>query len=559
MEKLESLTISDASTSINDLPVEILRGIIDQVVLSTGFYAALELRRVNKLFDVITLDSALDTSQDDHEDAIYLDISDELAFTALHRRVTDSATRSPALVSTIRTLSEKIYDYDPSLELNNIQECLCWTAIIQNSAAGIFNWRKGEYTTSVNAKHKALQKGIAKIEADGYDGDVLDWYICLIHTFFYDFENLKEVYELMVKRGDKGKYGSKPFDYQNPVFMSIPLAAVRFATHEIAIWCYKNSTIAATIGQEREDFLKIACTFGRTEIIKYLAEESKDLDDTETELSFGECPRWATSADQLELVKVLLVECEEYLFKNVAREVQWVFLTACTHGNLGIAKWCVEEKGFSPESGLKTQGLRFNRPLCQATQSGNAELVRWLIEVCQLGSPDQLRISFEWAMKYAGVDMVELYFEKGLPVDIEASEWVGGPIVEATFAAAATNRPDHLKYALKHGVYLTGGDEHTVVAKAASGGAVKSLKVIEEHFGEECWEYVTKMEMRNAIDGRDGRAVEALQAVGIKVPEGWNEREMLKWDTSAHIIPTFNWSRKKWGYWPYRWTYSTNF
>ncbi|KAK6529414.1 hypothetical protein TWF281_008590 [Arthrobotrys megalospora] len=548
MDKLESLTLEDTPRVLSDLPVEILRNIIDQVILSTGLYAALELRLVNKLFDIIALDSVLDTNRDAHLDTGYLDVTPDLTYTALHRRVVDSATRSPLLVSKIRTLTTKTHAYEPSLPIDGIREALCWASVLECGSVAIFNWRKGESYNSINNKHENLNRKLQKIGGDE-DDELLDWYLCLIYTYSYDFDNLKRVYE-------KAEEKEKPvdLDYASPVFGSIPIVAARYATEEIAIWTYDHSKICKPKGSARQEFLRYTALFGRVGVMKHLVEEKGDRE--EKYFAFTECPRWATSAGQMDLLKWLLRD-GWVAFEDVSKEAKFIFLAACTHGNLEIAKWVVEEEEFEPEAGEKTKSLRHGRALCLATQSGNVELVSWLLGVNGIGGKDGMLLSFKWATRYAGLDMVKLYFEKGLPVDVNADDWVGGKVVKAAIDAGRKERPEHLRWIMENGVVFKGGDEHAVVYRTAQGGGIKCLKVLRDLL--DGYEVIAKEELQKAWDTKERRAVETFLKDGIERPDGFDQDTLNSWKYEMRIVSTFNWSRKKWGYWPYLWNYSTHF
>ncbi|KAK6511713.1 hypothetical protein TWF481_000619 [Arthrobotrys musiformis] len=547
MEKFESLTLKDAEVTISDLPVEILRSILDQVVLSTGFYGALELRLVNKLFDIIVLDSVLDTDRDSHPDTGYLDITPYLTYTALYRRVTDPATRSPLLVSKIRALTAKIHAYEPSLPLDGIREALCWTAILECTGVAIFNWRKGNSYSSINSKHEKIKRELNK--SDDVDEEWLDWYLGLIYAYNHDFDNLQAVYE---KSEAKGKVIN--LDHESVVFGTIPIVAARYGTEEMAIWAYDHSTICKPRGPARQDFIRYSALFGRIGIIKHLVEEKGDRE--EKYLSFTEVPRWATSFGQFELVKWLLSD-GWMVFEDVSGEAKYIFLAACTHGNLEIARWIVEEEEFEPEPGEKTKSLRHGRPLCIATQSGNAELVSWLLGIESLGGEEEMLLSFKWAMRYAGLDMVKLYFEKGLPIDVDSEDWIGGAVIRAATDAGKKGRAEHLRWVMENGVVFKGGDERVLVFKTAQGGSVRCLKVLRDLL--DGYESIAKEEIQKAWDVKDRRAVETLLKEGIGKPDGFDESILSTWKYEMRVVSTFNSSRKEWGYWPYFWNYSTHF
>ncbi|RVD83177.1 uncharacterized protein DFL_007576 [Arthrobotrys flagrans] len=547
MEKLQSLTLTDTPPTISSLPVEILRSIIDQVILFTGFYAALELRLVNKLFDIIALDSVLDTDRDSHSDTGYLDITADLAYTALHRRVIDTATRSPLLVSKIRSLTTKIHDYEPSLPIDRIRETLCWTAILECGGVAIFNWRRGGSYASINNKHEKIKKELQKTNDE--HNDRLDWYLCLIYAYSHDFENLKRIYE-------RAEEKEKPvnLDHESVAFGTIPIVAARYGTEEMAIWTYDHSTVCKPKGSVRQEFIRYTALFGRIGIMKHLVEERGDRE--EKYLAFTDTPRWATSFGQVNLLK-WLVKDGWMVFEDVSKEAKYIFLAACTHGNTEVARWIVEEEGFEPEPGEKTKSLRHGRPLCLATQSGNVELVSWLLDIESIGGNDEMLLSFKWAMRYAGLDMVELYFEKGLPIDINKDDWVGGKVVKAAIDAGKKGRAEHLRWVMENGVVFKGGDEHVVVYKTARGGSVKCLKVLRDLL--DGYEAIAKEEIQNAWDVRDRRAVETLLKDGIEQPNDFSENTLNRWTYEMRVVSTFNWSRKKWGYWPYLWNYSTHF
>ncbi|KAF3920338.1 hypothetical protein ABW20_dc0101018 [Dactylellina cionopaga] len=534
MKEMESLSLSDPPVGLPDLPVEIVRNIIDQVVLSTGFYAALELRRVNKLFDIIVLDSVLDIDRDSHIDLGYLGISDDLAYTALHRRVTDTATRSPPLVPRIRLLTDKIHKCQLDIPISTIQQALCWAVIFEHGSLAIFNWRKGEAHNSINRKHDKLNRTLQDTEEE----QCLDWYLCLVYTYGYYFARLKELH---------GK-GGVDLDYEHPVFGYIPLIAARFSNEDLIIWCYDNSFVAKREGERQSDFLRYTTTHGRIQMMEGLIKTFSQRDG-EMILSFTDCPKWATGAAQFDMLKLLLGGGYD-AFWNLKVELEFVFMTACKHGNLEIAKWVVEEKGFQPTPGPKQKGLRFSRPLCQATQSGNMELVRWLMELEGLGTEEQLILSFKWAMKYAGVDMVELYFKKGVPVKSRK-------IVQATIKAGILGRPDHLRMAMQHGVQFLEKDQGTVVYGAAATGNSKCLKVLRELLGE--YKEVARAKIQQAWDSEDRRAVETFLEDGIEKPKWYDESRIRTWNYQARMVPTFNVSRKGWGWWPYQWNYITHF
>ncbi|KAK6353950.1 hypothetical protein TWF730_008370 [Orbilia blumenaviensis] len=547
MDKLDSLTLEDAPRAISNLPIEILRGIIDQVVLSTGFYAALELRLVNKLFDIITLDSVLDTDRNSHPDIGYLDVTPDLAYTALRRRVVDTTTRSPLLVSKIRTLTAKINTYEPSLPIDGIQAALCWASILECGATAIFNFRKGDSYASINEKHDKLNRELKKSSDE--DDQRLDWYLCLIYTYKHDFDNLKRVYK---RAGEKGK--TVDIDYESPVFGTIPIIAARYATEEMAIWAYDSSKICKPKGPLRQEFLQYTASFGRIGVMKHLVDEEGDREEKYS--AFTECPRWAATAGQMNLLQWLLTD-GWVVFEDVSKEAKYIFLKACAHGDLEIAKWLVKEEGFEPEPGEKTKALRYGRPLCLATQSGNVELVSWLLGVNGMGSKDEMLLSFKWAMRYAGLDMVQLYFERGLPIDVTADNWIGGTVIKAAIDAGRKGRQEHLRWVMENGVVFKGGDEHVVVYKTAEGGSLQCLKVLRDLLDR--YEVIALEEIQYAWDKKDRRAVETLLNDGIAKPEGFDQSALNSWEYETRIVSTFNCSRKSWGYWPHRWNYSTRF
>ncbi|KAK6510552.1 hypothetical protein TWF506_009657 [Arthrobotrys conoides] len=547
MEKLESLTLTDPTTTISSLPVEILRDIIDQAILSTGFYAALELRLVNKLFDILVLDSVLDTDRDSHLDTGYLDITPNLAYTALHRRVVDPATRSPILVSKIRSLTTKIHEYEPSLSIDGIREALCWTAILECGGVAIFNWRKGGFYSSINSKHERIKKEILKTNEE--DGEWMDWYLCLIYSYSHDFDNLKRIYERAEEKGN-------PVDLsrESVVFGNIPIITVRYGTEEMAIWAYDHSTLCKPKGPARQEFIRYTTLFGRIGVIKHLVEEKGDRE--EKYLAFTDTPKWAISFGQVDFLKWLIGD-GWMVFEDVSKEAKYIFLAACTHGNTEIARWIVEEEEFEPEPGEKTKSLRLGRPLCLATQSGNVELVSWLLGLEGMGTKDEMLLSFKWAMRYAGLDMVKLYFEKGLPIDPSRDDWVGSKVVKAAIDAGKKGRAEHLRWVMENGVVFKGGDECAVLYKTAQGGSTKCLKVLRDLLNG--YEAIAKGELQNAWDAKDRRAVEALLKDGIEKPNGFSESTLNSWKYQTRVVSTSNWSRKKWGYWPYLWNYSTHF
>ncbi|KAK6335100.1 hypothetical protein TWF718_010541 [Orbilia javanica] len=547
MEELESLRLTDAPITISNLPVEILRSILDQVILSTGFYAALELRLVNKIFDIIVLDSVLDTDRDSHLDTGYLDITPDLAYTALTRRVVDTATRSPLLVSKIRSLTTKIHDYEPSLPVDGIRQALCWTAILECGGVAIFNWRKGGAYASINNKHEKIKKEIKS--TDDEQEKWLHWYLCLIYAYTHDFENLKRVYE----KGEASGI-SVNLDYESVVFGTIPIIAARYGTEEMAIWTYDHSTICKPRGSLRQEFIRYTALFGRIGVMKHLVEEKGDRE--EKYVAFTDAPRWATSFGQVELLKWLVGD-GWMVFEDVSQEAKFIFLAACTHGNLEVAKWIVEEEEFEPEPGEKTKSLRNGRPLCLATQSGNVELVSWLLDIESIGGKDEMLLSFKWAMRYAGLDMVKMYFKKGLPIDSDEDGWVGGKVVKAAIDAGRKGRTEHLKWVMENGVVFKGGDEHALVYKTAQGGSVKCLQVLRDLL--DGYETIAKEEIQKAWDVKDRRAVETLLKAGTEQPYGFSENDLNSWKYEIRVVSTFNCSRKNWGYWPYLWNYSTHF
>ncbi|EGX49859.1 hypothetical protein AOL_s00076g500 [Orbilia oligospora ATCC 24927] len=547
MEKLEYLTLTDAPLTISSLPVEILRNIIDQVVLSTGFYAALEVRLVNKLFDIIVLDSVLDTDRDSHLDTGSLDITPDLAYTALYRRVVDTATRLPLLVSKIRSLTTKIHEYEPSLPIDGIREALCWTAILECGGVAIFNWRKGGFYTSINKKHDKINQEIQKTDKE--DEKWMDWYLSSIYAYSHDFENLTRIYE---RAEEKGK--PVDLDCESVVFGTIPIIAARYGTEEMAIWAYDHSTVCKPKGPVRQEFIRYTALFGRIGIMKHLVEEKGDRD--EKYLAFTDTPKWATSFGQIDLLKWLIADAW-MVFEDVSKEAKYIFLAACTHGNTEIARWIVEEEEFEPEPGEKTKSLRHGRPLCLATQSGNVDIVSWLLGLENMGTKDEMLLSFKWAMRYAGLDMVKLYFEKGLPIDPSQNDWVGGKVVKAAIDAGRKGRAEHLRWVMENGVVFKGGDEHAVVYKTAEGGSLKCLKVLRDLL--EGYETIAKEEIQNAWDVKDRRAVETLLTDGVEKPKGFCENTLNGLKYQVRVVSTSNWSRKKWGYWPYLWNYSTHF
>ncbi|KAF3916130.1 hypothetical protein AA313_de0202494 [Arthrobotrys entomopaga] len=552
-EKLESLSISKPKISLLDLPVEILRSIINHVVLTTGFYASLEIRLVNKLFDTITLDEVLDTPQESHKDFNDFDnitVSDELAYTALYGRVIDSVARSPPIVSTIRAISQELLKYEATLDIAKIHRCLCWTAIVKTQPCSIFARLGG----SNGFKQTVLRNSIQALESIEFNDEVLDWFLAVYYTVFYEFDNLKRVYERIKDRHTKDRMTPWRMDYTSPIFGAIPIIAVRFATEELAIWAYDNSTVCGYGGVRREDFLRYTSIFGRQTIIMKLFEESEGRSRSEKIISFGDCPRWAAGAGASDMVRVLLVDGGDFgVFENELLELELVFLTACKHGHYDIALMCVEEAQLKPDRGGKGKGLRYGRPLCQATQSGNVELVRFLMDLKDFVNQEELVMSFKWAMRYAGLDMVQLYFEKGLKIDDNMK--TRRKILKTIFDAASKERPQHVEWMLEHKVVLEGEDRNAAVCAAAHGGAVKCLGVLKRFI--EDWEQVTNTEMRKAYDLKDRRAVETLLKLGVEPLEGWSERQVRGWEYDTHIVPIVNHSRKKCGYWPQQWNYAT--
>ncbi|KAK6541955.1 hypothetical protein TWF694_007727 [Orbilia ellipsospora] len=551
--ELESLTISEPRIGLLSLPVEIFRNIINHVVLTTGFYASLEIRLVNKLFDTITLDEVLDTPRKAHKDSNSVTISDELSYTALHRRVIDSVVRSPPIVSTIRTISQKLLAHEPALDIVKIHKCLCWITIMETPASSLFARLKADY----DPRQSAIKDRIQELEVIEFTDEVLDWFLAVYYTVFYEFDNFKRVCERIKERPAGDKKTPWRIDYISPIFGPIPIMAVRFATEELAIWAYENSTICAYGGTRREEYLRYTSIFGRQSIILKLFEESKTREKYERVLSFGDCPRWAAGAGGLEMVQTLLHYGDDFdVYEDVSQELEWVFLAACTHGHYNVALWCVDGGNLKPRRGSKGKGLRYGRPLCQATQSGNVEMVRLLMGLKDFVTQEDLVMSFKWAMRYAGLDMVQLYFEKGLKIDDEMEgNKTRRKILKVIFDTASKERPQHVEWILEHKVVLEGEDKNAAVRAAANGGAVKCLGVLKKFIRD--WEQVANTEIRKAYDLKDRRAVEVLLKVGAEPPEGWNETQVRGWEYSSHIVALVSHSRKKSGYWPQQWNYGT--
>ncbi|KAF3931398.1 hypothetical protein ABW19_dt0201317 [Dactylella cylindrospora] len=493
-------------------------------------------------FDVLVLDSVLDTSRDEHPDIGYHELSDELTYVALLRRVVDTATRNPPLVHKIREITAYLNKFYPDIPTSSIHEALCRSVVLECGGLAIFNYRKGSNHSSISQKHDRLNAALDEMKMDS---DTINWVRGLIYAYSRDIQQLKELAD--ARKLDMNETSS--------VFGALPVVAARYADEATALWCYKESSVCKTEQTYRQEFMRYVCCYGRMEAAEHILAEKDSTGGKAT--TFADCPRWAASWGKMEVLRLLLGRGLE-ICDNMEKQLEIAFLAACTHGQLDVAKYIVEEMRYVPKPGDKGKGLRHSRPLCLATQSGNVELVRWLLEFEQLSKPSELELSFKWATRYATIDMVKLYFEEGLPVDINDNEWVGGRVVRAGIDAAKNGKVEHLRFMMENGVVFRGGDEHSIIYKTAGTGAIKSLKILRELL--DGYVEIAPEEFAKAWRMRNRRAMESFIEEGIQLPS-WLRKERIRthYEYERRIVPIVNWGRKKWGIWPYQWTYATQF
>ncbi|KAF3933946.1 hypothetical protein ABW19_dt0207035 [Dactylella cylindrospora] len=125
-----------ASTSkypkLCDLPVEILHLILDDVVRSTRFYLALELRLVSKIFDQIIVDSLLLFS----DEVKYL--PKLFGATALHRRLCSGKSKHLEVVQYIQFLTDKVCEIDDWRDRDEVYLYLARAAITHLGPSQVF-------------------------------------------------------------------------------------------------------------------------------------------------------------------------------------------------------------------------------------------------------------------------------------------------------------------------------------------------------------------------------------------------------------------------------------
>ncbi|KAJ6259629.1 hypothetical protein Dda_5267 [Drechslerella dactyloides] len=600
--------------SLCDLPLELFRAIVYEAVISSYFYTSLELRLVNskprhryniphasyihtpttnrettEVFDVVVLDSVLDTCFLQHSTSFT--ISDDLAFTALFRRVTDPAVRAPALVGTIRDFSSRLHAHAPSIPLAKCQETLCRAALQQRTPLSIFN-RQASDAVSTDSQHQQ--------PADEMDSATqLTWLACLVHIYNGNLAALKGTPELIEQSFR---------DRDDPLFGCLALFAVRFSTDDVSIYLYDHSTVCQSPTATRRRLLRDAASHNRVALIRRALVSIYNDDDPGyfpllastnndpaaltrhydvTASPFPQYLRSAAENGHLDIIHTYLTHWNgTYLnpphrdrlgkssagylrrtnYRRRAQLIESCMLAACAYGQAAVVNWVINTIGYAVERHRLFEPM--TDPLHLVAVSGNISLLRQLIALYKRHvTRDTILRIMAWSAENCDPAVVAVYWEylHRRPLDdwdpaSDTVDFCAGVIVKA-WAAGGVRRGDaaQLRVALTRDVAIPDRYLADLVEDAATDGQVGCLAVFRELVPS--FDILGRRMMQWSWNGCNRRRVETLLASGVPPPEGFCEdtlRSWSPWDYRLRPVPLVSRSRAKAGVFPQmdvRWTY----